>query len=507
MGDFDLRGLLAEAMARAGRGARELPGNAWRGTRAVLDSPPQELLPMLNPVPVDAIQGMASGQGNAGDVLQLIAALGLPAAGKLGKMAGRAHVPKSTVSRIIEQTREAGGHSVNLPTGKIPTEGLMMGQARAGTAASRMLPNMEAMTPASVREFVEANQARLSKPDSYLGSWRDPASGEVFLDISKQFDPADIRAATKYGERTGQRAGYDLGARAEGREPEFPVGSLPEFLKSPEFQQRMTEMQQVGRDYLDQHPNPNWWDIRGTALERVYGADELERVAGLTATTAPMLEPKPNLQQMSEYMRRHLKGEPIYQPDWRVPAGTMSRNEGARIGLPHKQNLQRADELKPLSGAKVESERKALLGDPDAVVLDRHWAKISEKPEAGVYVEPGAGKISSDKTYEMISDSVTEGAKAAGMTPRDFSANVWTGIRETIKTKNELFGQKFKKGSIQGESKSYADHFEDLLDEKAAHLGITKPELEARLRSGDANLLAWVIAATGIQSMLDDGAE
>ena len=79
--------------------------------------------------------------------------------------------------------------------------------------------------------------------------------------------------------------------------------------------------------------------------------------------------------------------------------------------------------------------------------------------------------------------------------PSRCSADVWTGIRETIKNEGELYGTKFKASAISGESKSYADHFDDLISAKAKHLGITVRELEEKLRNGDANLMAFVLAS------------
>jgi hypothetical protein len=63
---------------------------------------------------------------------------------------------------------------------------------------------------------------------------------------------------------------------------------------------------------------------------------------------------------------------------------------------------------------------------------------------------------------------------------------------------SELFGQKFKAGLIRGESKSYADHFEDLVREKAAHLKISVQEMERRRRDGDAELLSIMLGAPTI---------
>jgi hypothetical protein len=73
-----------------------------------------------------------------------------------------------------------------------------------------------------------------------------------------------------------------------------------------------------------------------------------------------------------------------------------------------------------------------------------------------------------------------------------------TGFSKTIQETGELFGQKFKAASISGESKSYADHFEDLIRQKAAHLKISVQEMEKRLREGDADLLSIMLGAPTI---------
>ncbi len=65
---------------------------------------------------------------------------------------------------------------------------------------------------------------------------------------------------------------------------------------------------------------------------------------------------------------------------------------------------------------------------------------------------------------------------------------------KTIKNKSELFGIQYKRGSITGDSKSYADQFTDLVADKAKFLGITVKEMESRLRKGDANLLSILLA-------------
>ena len=58
----------------------------------------------------------------------------------------------------------------------------------------------------------------------------------------------------------------------------------------------------------------------------------------------------------------------------------------------------------------------------------------------------------------------------------------------------ELYGTPYKGSAMTGDSKSYVDHFDELVKQKADHLGISVPEMEARLKKGDANLLSALIS-------------
>jgi len=58
----------------------------------------------------------------------------------------------------------------------------------------------------------------------------------------------------------------------------------------------------------------------------------------------------------------------------------------------------------------------------------------------------------------------------------------------------DLSGQSFKGSAIRSDSKSYADQFTDLINEKAKFLGITAEELEKKLRAGGINLRSMMVA-------------
>ena len=422
----------------------------------------------------------------------------IPVAGGLVKLSKAERIAnllgkttESTPEAIIEATQQ-GGYSVNLPTGTTPGEGLMMGKYANVDPRNMVLESGQPLTESELSEFVKRNEAALGKPENFLGTWSDPESGKTYLDVSRRFEPGEIRKATKFGERTGQLAGYNVGEGAS-----FPVGNWRNFIEGPEFAGRMDEMAAVGRDYLSKHMSKEWWDMHGSSFERVYGPQRLDQLAGFIAATAPNAQPRENLQTMSEYMRRLIKQEPIIQPDYRIPPGQMSRKEGSKIGMESSRaaNLRQAEKgnLAGLQKNKVREEALALMGDPTAVVLDRHWARIAEDPSRGIFTASSEGIVEAGADYEALKAAVSKAAEAANRTPRDYSADVWTGIRETIKNKSELFGQKYKGSAIRGESKSYADQFDDLIADKAKFLGISVPEMEKRLRNGDATLLSIML--------------
>ena len=410
--------------------------------------------------------------------------------------------PTTTAGRIVNKTVEKGGYSVNLPSGELPTEGLMMGKY-ANTDPRNAV--VDALTRQKIVEMVKKNEGALAREDAYLGTWKDPEGGKTYVDVSRRFPSDELRQATKYGERTGQISGYDVG-----KGKQFPVGNWEQFVQGPEFAQRLTEMGAEGRDYLKQFGEKEWWDMHGGPFERVYGKENLPQVAGFTAATAPNSEPRGNLQTMSEYLRRHIKGEPPVQPDWRVPEGQMTRQPGKQIGMENVRvgNLERASRgaLDELQQDKVREEAQAMMGDPNAAVLDRHWARVAEDPSKGVYTSAAEGILDPGKPYQTLKAAIASHPEVASgrRSLRDFSADVWTGIRERIKNTSELYGQKYRGSSIIGESKSYADHFEHLIEDKAKHLGISKPEMESRLRSGDATLLSLLGASTFLAPVLAD---
>jgi hypothetical protein len=415
----------------------------------------------------------------------------------------------SSPGRILRKTREQGGYTVHLGTGEVPESGLLVGtgpQAKdIGIYQSPVVnPKVSIVTgrPPTAEDLAEhafRNREQFLR-DKYFGTWQSP-EGATYLDVTRRFEPDEIRQATKFGERLNQREGYNVALGET-----FPIGNWRDFITTPEFHARMHEMAGQGREYLKAFPTQNWWE--NLPFRQTYGDELMPNVAGYIAATAPGDAPIRNLQNASEYIRRHIAREPIIQPDWRVPANAVFRNPGSQIGMEasREANLLKASQARDLSGLltlqreKVQHEGRALLLDPYGVPIDRHWVRLSEAPERGIYASTQEGTIGSRVTseqpvspYNALLSEIYVAGDRAGETPGVFSSNVWTGIRNWIQKHNELYGTKFRGSAIPGESKSYADHFTDLKQAVAAEKRMSVKQLERELEKGNANLLSLML--------------
>lgn len=81
-----------------------------------------------------------------------------------------------------------------------------------------------------------------------------------------------------------------------------------------------------------------------------------------------------------------------------------------------------------VSGPKVEPFYRAIMGDLDAVVLDR-WALVA----AGH--TPGQRAPDDGPTRRLFEEAYRRAAKIVGMAARDFQAVIWIAVRETTETK------------------------------------------------------------------------
>jgi hypothetical protein len=389
--------------------------------------------------------------------------------------------PTTTPEEIVAKTMREGGQSVQVMTGENPTAGFMMGRFNNGDPRVTIIPAAEADTmPQRVLEFAATNRDILVREGNYLGTWRDPSTGDIYLDVSQRFPAENMRGAAKAGERRQQIAGFNLDTMND-----FPVGqningeyvgNWENYINSEEYRNRLIAEAEKGRALLGE--GNEWWET--PILDEVYGPyADISRA--FLATTATNTNPQQNVRMMTEYMRRYIKGEPIIQPDWRTPANSFFREPGAKIGLEATRvaNLERSARGEAPQGPSIGAKYQALTGH-DVLVPDRWWGRLSEVPERGIFTNAQEGVIDQEQT-DLISPNVRMAAEVAGYggkTPlRDFSAAVWTGAEGTPGT--------------------YQTLIEDDIKAKSAAFGVTPQEFKKRMGRGDAELMMWLLSVPG----------
>lgn len=444
-----------------------------------------------------------------------------------------ASLPKAAKpGAIAKSILENGGVTVH-PSGRV------LGYGVPGPTMAGMFPNDSGRTfvieaskfqPRHVANFLVKNRDVFAKDElAHIGGWADTGEDgiqRIYLDVSKPFP--SVREAAKFAElqNPGMVRNKPTGVMRQedgtwpqaqkavwhpGEAVDPKVGNLYEFVTGPQVQSRMDEMAQVGKREMEKSGSTNWWSLLEGPLERIYGRENLEKVAGFLASTSPQNPPRPNARMATELMRRSIKGEDIAQPGWRAPSTAMGEGFSPKPGaaMPGantwtnnatKVNEGRASEIQ---SDKVNDMFHALMGK-DVGVYDRHWAKLMENPQEGVFTDVSPNKIAGSmgtgqiSPYAVIENAVRDAAKRNGVPLSDYSAWVWEGIRTTIANTGELYGQPHRASAIPTGRNGFNEIFTQLIQEKAKHLGVSVGELEQRLRSGDAELLTAILAtATG----------
>jgi|TARA_R110002153_G_scaffold253780_2_gene411989 hypothetical protein len=396
----------------------------------------------------------------------------------------------STPARIVNQTNKNSGYTVNMKTGKPVTpekdQGYMMGIYKNSDPRNTVVDGK--MSKKDVENFIEKNNVKLNNDDFYLGAWYDKANNKTYLDVSKKTNT--LRKSVKLGERTKQLEGFDLKKGTS-----YKVGNWDEFIKSPEYADRLKYLNEEGITYLSKSPTSDWWKLKGTELEDVYGTENLPQIAGLLAATSPVSDVPRNVRIATEYLRRMKSGEDILQPNFKFgDNGIPVTYEGIGNQMPMEtgraKNLLAASkgEIDKLNREKVRGMAKALLGDDDAMVFDRHWANLSEKTKDNVFTGIEKGVFPTGASYKKLEEVIRKNAKKANITPREYTANIWTGYRNLAQTKGEVFGVKTAGEGIQGESKAISDIFSEMVTDKAKKLDIPRDEFVEQLKKGTMNL-------------------
>jgi len=353
----------------------------------------------------------------------------------------------------------------------------------------------------------------------------------VYLDVPKRFaddtlvkgKPApnlglQIRQATKTGEGPlaldpnqatreagAQKAVYtaDAGIPAHLRAGGgfTNVKNWRSFIEGPVYERRYHEQAQRGDEWLKTQGGQAWWKLHGSIIEHVYGPDLMKQAAGFLAATSPRTSVHENIRQASVYLQRVIRGEPLIQPDWRMTGGQHYGKNGpiqmpmetVRVGA-----LERAARGEKVAQFKIGDMQGALMGEPDPVTADTHHGKLGEDPTEGIYLSTVPGKIT-DEQYPIMKAVMQAHGRAKGQTPADYSAKVWSGIIETIKAEGGLYGTPYQ--LTASDATPLFTQFEQILGKVATHHGYPLDEFIARVRAGDANLMAALLS-TGVGASL-----
>ena len=118
------------------------------------------------------------------------------------------------VGGISHRTITGGGISIHVKNGKEPKSGYMCATyaERAEWIKGDAVKDPEKRT-AAIKSFMEKNKDVLADPDNYLGTWYDTSSGNISLDISRNF--TSKKEAIKYASEHNEKAIWDVKNMAE----------------------------------------------------------------------------------------------------------------------------------------------------------------------------------------------------------------------------------------------------------------------------------------------------
>ena len=122
--------------------------------------------------------------------------------------------PGGAPGGVAHRTMTQGGISYHVKSGKEPKDGYMCATYadRAEWIKGDAVKDPQKRTEA-IKSFMEKNKDVLSDPDNYLGTWYDSSSGNISLDISRNFKSKS--EAIKYASEHNEKAIWDVKNMAE----------------------------------------------------------------------------------------------------------------------------------------------------------------------------------------------------------------------------------------------------------------------------------------------------
>lgn len=162
--------------------------------------------------------------------------------------------------------------------------------------------------------------------------------------------------------------------------------------------------------------NGGWYrESRRTAraMARRYGVS-LKTTAGIIAALSPRTHWADNVRGAERVLYRRNLPDVLRELAPIVPGFGANVRKAERIA-------EGEDPLVVLGGDKVRAFYRAILGDPDAVVIDV-WMIRAAGEDPKVYKATG-------RAYALMAEALRIAADEAGASPADFQAIVWTHVR------------------------------------------------------------------------------
>lgn len=118
------------------------------------------------------------------------------------------------VGGISQRTVTGGGISIHVKSGKEPKSGYMCAvyAERASWIKGDAVKDPAKRTKA-IKDFMEKNKDVLADKNNYLGTWYDTSTGNISLDISRNFK--NKNEAVKYAREHNEKAIWDVKNMAE----------------------------------------------------------------------------------------------------------------------------------------------------------------------------------------------------------------------------------------------------------------------------------------------------
>ena len=174
-----------------------------------------------------------------------------------------------------------------------------------------------------------------------------------------------------------------------------------------------------------------WYERAGRAIRDIFGSDS-ERFVSLLAATSPRQSVQLNLHMAAELWKEWDEaGRPTDEPTLRElvePAVNLSARVNNAIRALRGEPLEdlpvtRGDGDSELSGYKVESFRKNLMGDLHAVTNDSWMAQFAGIPQA---------KFATKAGYLAMSAKIRDVAKSLGLHPAEVQETIWAFFKTLV---------------------------------------------------------------------------